>query len=140
MMPLHSYILCMNIEEDRDETELITSYFQQGFTKLEILEFLKLHGIQSSLSTLKQRLRCLGLRQRVPQDTVELIIEQELAGSKCNVGYRAMWKHVVSEYGIAVQREVVRKLLVKLDPEGVESRAKRRLRRWAYSAKGPNFI
>ena len=81
----------MNIEEEREETELITRYFQQGFTYLEILEFLKLHGLELSLSTLKRRLSCLGLQRRPPhheqvsEETIERIIEHELAGSKCNV-------------------------------------------------------
>lgn len=145
-MPLDNYTPCMNIDEGREKTEFIVSYFQQGFTNFEILEFLKLHGIELSLSTLKRRLQCLGLRRRmlpheeVSQETVEIIIEQELAGSKCNVGYRKMWKHLKAKYGIAVKRDVVRKCLAKLDPLGVESRTKKRLRRRAYSSRGPNFI
>ena len=31
-------------------------------------------------------------------------------------------------------------LLRELDPEGVESRKKKRLRRSAYQAKGPNYV
>ncbi|XP_028390702.1 uncharacterized protein LOC114515612 [Dendronephthya gigantea] len=147
-MPLNDYIPCMNVDRrhGRDETELITSYFQQGFTNHEILEFLKLHGIEFSLSTLKRRLRILGLRRRVPaeeqltQEEIECIVEIELAGSKCNVGYRKMWKHISTKYGITVRRDVIRKCLVKLDPQGVQSRAKKRLRRRAYSSRGPNHI
>ena len=129
-MPLNNYTPCMNVDQRRDETELITSYFQQGFTNVEILEFLKLHGIEFSSSTLKRRLQSLGLRRRI----------YHLSGSKCNVGYRKMWKHVMTKYGIAVQRDFIRKCLVKLDPRGVENRSKRRLRRRAYSPRGPNHI
>ena len=43
----------MNITQETNEIELITSYFQQGITNLEMLEFLKLHGIEMGLSTLK---------------------------------------------------------------------------------------
>jgi arginine repressor len=57
----------MNVYQRRDETELITSYFQQGFTNIEILEFLKLHGIKFSSSTLKRRLQSLGLQRDVYQ-------------------------------------------------------------------------
>lgn len=138
-MPLDNYIPCMNVDQRRggNETELITSYFQQGFTNIEILEFLKLHGIELSLLTLKRRLTNLGLQRRVPaqeqlsQEEIERIVENELAGSKCNVGYRKMWKHISTKYGIAVRRDVIRKCLVKLDPQGVESRTRRRLRRRA---------
>ena len=66
-MPLDNYIPCMNIEEEREETVLIRKYFQQGFTCLEVLEFLKLHGLELSLSTLRRRLCCLGLQRRLPQ-------------------------------------------------------------------------
>ena len=47
----------------------------------------------------KRRLYRLELRRRLPpheqisQETIEPIIEHELAGRKCNVGYRKMWKH-----------------------------------------------
>ena len=144
-MPLDNYIPCMNIEEEREETELIRKYFQQGFTYLEILKFLKLHGLELSLSTLKRRLCCLGLRRRLPQHEqiseaeIQHIIEHVLAGSKCNIGYGKMWRHVNSTYGISVQREV-QKCLKKLDRQGVNSRRKRRLPRRAYSCRGPNHI
>ena len=136
----------MNITQETNEIELITSYFQQGITNLEMLEFLKLHGIEMSLSTLKRRLYRLEVRRRLPpheqisQETIEPIIEHELAGSKCNVGYRKMWKHITTKYGVSVKREMVRKCLLKLDPEGVDSRRNRRLRRRAYSSLGPNHI
>jgi hypothetical protein len=74
------------------------------------------------------------------QEDIERIVEHELSGSKCNVGYRKMMKHVMAKYGIAVQTEVIQKCLVNLDPRGVESRSKRGLRRRAYSSRGPNHI
>jgi hypothetical protein len=51
-----------------------------------------------------------------------------------------MWKHIKSKYDIVVKRSAVQKSLAKLDPEGVKNRTRRRLRRRAYSSKGPNFI
>ena len=42
--------------------------------------------------------------------------------------------------GLIVKRETVRKLLVELDPVGVETRKKKRLRRRVYAGNGPNFI
>ena len=91
-------------------------------------------------------MKLLGLKRRAqpqdetPQETIECILEHELAGSKCNVGYRKMWKHIKSKYDIVVKRSAVQKSLAKLDPEGVKNRTRRRLRRRAYSSKGPNFI
>ena len=65
-MPLPVYSPCMNASgvSTDDQLELISSYFKQGYTNLEMLEFLKLHGITISISTLKRRLRSLGLSRR----------------------------------------------------------------------------
>ena len=50
-----------------DSLELVSQYFKQGYNNLEMLEFLKLHGTNISLSTLKRRLTSLGLsRSFVP--------------------------------------------------------------------------
>ena len=116
------------MSKEETKQNFITSHFQQGFTNFEILEFLKLHGIEFSSCTLKRRLKSLGLSRRIPaddqvsRDDIEHIVEYELSGSKCNVGYRKMWKHVMKKYGIAVQRDVIQKCLIKLDPEGVKRR------------------
>jgi hypothetical protein len=46
-----------------------TSYFQQGFTNVEILEIPEaMHGIDFSSSTLKASLQSLALRRRIPAD------------------------------------------------------------------------
>jgi len=60
-----------------DQLELISSYFKQGYSNLEILEFLKLHGITIIMSTLKRRLRTLGLSltANMPLDELKEIIE-----------------------------------------------------------------
>ena len=63
-MPLPIYSACMNVSETIGEDELIINYFKQDYTNLEILEFLKLHNIEISLSTLKRRLQAYGLRRR----------------------------------------------------------------------------
>jgi len=36
-----------------DSLELVSQYFKQGYQNLEILEFLKLHGMNITLLTLK---------------------------------------------------------------------------------------
>ncbi|PFX12696.1 hypothetical protein AWC38_SpisGene23301 [Stylophora pistillata] len=125
-----------------DQLELISSYFKQENSNLEILEFLKLQGITISISTLKRRLRTLGLLRcpmNKPLDELKRIIERELGGSGCFVGYRRVWARLRKE-GYMVKRITVMKLLRELDPEGVESRKKKRLRRRIYHAKGPNFV
>ena len=52
-----------------DEETLITEYFNQGYSHLEILGFLLLHIIVISHRTLKRRLQKLGLRRRIPQSS-----------------------------------------------------------------------
>ncbi|PFX11893.1 hypothetical protein AWC38_SpisGene24237 [Stylophora pistillata] len=143
-MPLPVYSPCMNVNSvlQDDQLELISSYFKQGYSNLKILEFLKLHGITISISTLKRRLRTLGLSRRpmnIPLDELKRIIERELGGSGCFVGYRRIWARLRKK-GYLVKRITVMKLLRELDPEGVESRKKKRLLRRIYHAKGPNFI
>ena len=124
-----------------DSLELVSRDFKQGYNNLEILEFLKLHGINISLSTLKRRLTSLGLSRRrfVSDDELRRAVEKELGRSGCFVGYRKMWA-LLRMKEIIVKRARVMTLLRELDPNGVESRRKKRLRRRAYHAKGPNFV
>ncbi|XP_078360565.1 uncharacterized protein LOC144644881 [Oculina patagonica] len=51
-----------------------------------------------------------------------------------------MHKRLRVDYGLVVSREAVRHALKLLDPDGVERRSQHKLKRRAYSAKGPNFI
>ena len=44
------------------------------------------------------------------------------------------------KYGFAVARETVRIILKVPDPNGVETRSRRRLRRREYRGRGPNFV
>ena len=88
----------MKLEENATEEELICNYFKQGYNNQEILDFLTLHGIFMSLSTLKQRMRALKLVRReanmehnVSPDDLKKVIEKEMAGSGCLIGYRKMW-------------------------------------------------
>ncbi len=144
-MPLPNYPPCMEATDTSNTDELIQNYFNQGYTNLEIIEFLSLHDVTLSLSTLKRRLQDLQLRRRssshvhvVSADELKLAIQEELVGSGCVVGYRKMWKRLKSQ-GLIVKRSRVMQCLRELDPEGVNDRTKKRLRRRAYHSKGPNF-
>ena len=94
-MPLPVYTQCMrgNDGSPKDSLERLFQYFKQSYNNLEILEFLKHHGINISLSTLKRRLTCLGLSRRsfVSDDELRSAIEKELGRNGCFVGYRKMW-------------------------------------------------
>ena len=132
----------LNNAASDDQLELVSSYFRQGFNNLEILEFLKLHGITLSLSTLKRRLQTLGLSRRatnVSDDELKEAIQRELSGSGCFVGYRRLWARLRRK-GYFVKRATVMTILRELDPEGVESRKRKRLHRRTCEVKGPNFV
>ena len=133
-MSLPNYSPCMTLEENSAEEELISSYFKQGYSNQEIIEFLKLHGIFLSLSTLKRRMQVLKLARReakmkyvVSDDDLKRAIEQEIAGSVCFIGYRKMWARL-RKRGVLVKRDRVMIFLKELDPEGVESGKRKRLR------------
>ena len=51
-----------------------------------------------------------------------------------------MVQRLRNDYGLVVDKETVRLILKTLDPEGVERRSRRRLKRRKYYAKGPNYI
>ena len=85
---------CTNVHgETIGEDELVVNYFKQGYANLEILEFLKLHNTEISLSTLKRRLQAHGSRRRlhgrvVPNRGLYGVIEKELSGSGSYIDHR----------------------------------------------------
>lgn len=124
---------------------LIKQYFHQAFTNKEILCALLLkHNINLSLRHLKRLLKKMGLRRSLPgsiESPVQLITEAivcELQGSGCSLGYRAMWHRLVHDYKLYVKRKTVLELLWQLDPEGVQQRKSKRLRRRVYTSPGPS--
>ena len=77
---------------DANEDSLIEYYFHEECSNIEILAFLNLkHNINISLSTVKRRLRSLGLRRRVPRgylnnEYVREEVGRQLVGSGQNLG------------------------------------------------------
>ena len=124
--------------------DLIESYFHLGLEYTEILLFLVFsHGINLSLRQLKRILKAKGLgRRRNASDLREVVqaVEEELRGSGSNIGYRQMTQRLVNDHRLVVGKETVRELLNILDPEGVEIRARHRLKRRQYITKGPNHL
>ena len=123
---------------------MIEDYFGLGFSYSEVLSFLQVyHGIRLSLRHLKRILKKRGLRRRNIQSNVETVIdavEHELQWSGSTIGYRQMHQRMLSDHGVVIDRETVRRIIKGLDPEGVEMRSKRRFRRRRYVASGANFI
>ena len=109
-------------KEDRDA--LIEDYFGLGFSYSELLSFLLVyHGIRLRLRHLKRILKKCGLRRRNIQSNVERVIdavEHELQWSGSTIGYRQMHQRMLSDHGVVIDRETVRRIIKGLDPEGVE--------------------
>ncbi|KAJ8914173.1 hypothetical protein NQ315_016252 [Exocentrus adspersus] len=114
------------------QENLVEQYFSLGLQQREILTFLRsLHNIDISLRTLKRILRKLNLRRRKNYTNIHQVIrfiEQKWIHLKC------------MQNGFVVTQNVVRELLKLLDPDGVEIRKRKRLRRRQYSSKGANFV
>ena len=125
--------------------ELVASYFRQQYKNKEILMALaSVHGIIISLATVERILKRLGLKRKVPitdelLNAAVLQIEAEISESGCNIGYRNMWKRLRRK-GIFIPMNTVRKAMKELDPEGVQRRRMKRLRRRSYVNPGPNFV
>ena len=90
--------------------------------------------------TLRSRLRSYGLKRRQPDyniDEIRELIQEKLRGPACMGEYRSIW-HALRISGYQVPRRVVEQLMRELDPEGIEIRRSRRLRRRIYRVPGPN--
>ena len=55
-------------------------------------------------------------------------------------GFRQLKSHLRRKYNLQVTRDTVMKYLCIIDPEGVECRKRRRLKRRRYITTGPNFL
>ena len=124
--------------------ESIIRYFCEGFSYMEMIELLnRSHNIAISLSTLKRFLRNNDLRRRpLPHlscsaEQLKNAIENQLNSSAAQLGYRRMHKVLLNQ-GLLCRRTDVRLMLKDLDPENVDLRRKRRLRRRKYVNPGPN--
>ncbi|XP_035990558.1 uncharacterized protein LOC118562959 [Fundulus heteroclitus] len=123
--------------------DLIKLYFSIGFSNKEILMLLaQNHRIVLSIRTLKRHCRELGLFRRKHHsdlNDVKAFLQQELQHDGQMQGYR--WLHLRAvQNGLVVQQDTIRQIIKFLDPEGVELRRTRRLRRRQYNTKGPNAL
>ncbi len=123
--------------------DIIEDYFRRGFTNREIIILLEeSHKIKLSFRTLERTLCRKQLwRRRNKTDEAEVarFIHQQLQTSGRQHGYR--WMHQKCWLsGIITDRETVRQLMRLLDGQGVDLRARGRLRRRMYNSRGPNYV
>ena len=133
-----------NQEQELGRNEAIVNYFRLGYTAPEIMAFLvTLHGVRLSLRQLRRILRSHGCRRRenpTDMDDVVQAIEEKLRESGRILGYRAMHQRLTNERNLVFTRDIVRRVLKILDPEGVEARSRHKLRKRKYHTKGPNYL
>ncbi len=125
-----------------DVEDLVKSYFGLGFSNKEILCLLAhQHGVIISKRTLQRLCGKMYLFRRTNQTDIEEIasfVQSEMATSGRLQGYR--WLHLRAIRGYVVSQETMRMVIKEIDPEGVELRHARRLRRRQYFSRGPNAL
>ena len=128
-----------NGNQDRNYLE----YFRLGFNYTEILSFLALyHGVHLSLRHLKKILVSQGLCRKKIQSRVERAvdaIDQELQSRGSCIWYWQMHQRLLKDHRLLIDRETDQHLVKGVDPEGVELRSRKQLKRRKYVAAGPNF-
>ena len=116
--------------------------FHRGYQYDVIVALLEKNGHKMHLRKLKRRLSDLGLRRKghdVNESEIELLIRREVEGAGRLAGYRNIWHALRLRHHVYVPRSLVARLLKKIDPDGVEDRRARRLRRRQYLSPGTNF-
>lgn len=136
-------LMIVHTFQKKTTEELVQEYFSLGFTQAEILAYLNLlHNIKISHRSLKRLQSKLKLYRRKKFSKIEDVIkflEEELQKASQLHGYR--WFHLKClQNNLVVTQEIVRELLLYLDPKGVEIRKRKRLRRRQYHNKGPNYL
>ena len=127
-----------------DTNRFIYFYFSIGLTYKEIICFLGLqHRIFISERTLKRKVASMNLYRRKNKKTslisVSEVLFKLIMADGMQSGYRWMYQRCLLA-GYRVSRLTVSGLLSILDPEGVELRRRKILRRGKYYAKGPNYL
>ena len=126
------------------ETEkAIKLYFDLGLNFGDILHCLAQNdGIIISKSTLERTLKRIGLYRRKHKTDllqVALFIQEEVEKSGQLHGYKFIHLKCIHK-GYVVTQETVRHLLHIIDPVGVATRSRNRLRRRRYINDGPDFM
>ena len=123
----------------------IKKLFHKRFYYKEICQIMKnKYDFDITLPTIKRLFKQLNLKRynanESPFEEIVLAIIIELQDSGANLGYVAMWKRLIKEYHLTVKQKTVLKILRVIDPEGVEARKRKRLKRRVYINPGPNQI
>ena len=97
-----------------------------------------------SVRTLKRKLKSMNLRRKnsidfEDQDHIRQVIRDEMSGPGSLGGYRTIWHALRLRHQLHVPRSFVANVMKEIDPDGVEARKKRKLRRRTFFSEGPNY-
>ena len=147
VLPNYTPALPQNVAMHMGKDELVRHYFEQGYSNDEIACFLAMHhGIVLCIRTIKRILKRLNLkraskRNQSPLESIVRAIVQEIVNSSGSfLGYRQLTQRLRRKYKLNVTRDLIMRYVRVIDPEGVNNRRKRRLKRRKYTNLGPNFL
>ena len=128
-----------------DVDELVRHYFSLDFTVSDICGFLLfIHHVAVSTRTIKRILKKkLGFKRRGLESPIEDIVRNILELQRqgySNLGHKAMWKLLNTQYRLRVTQETTRVVLKCIDPAVVALRSRHCLQRRKYGSQGPSFI
>ena len=130
-------------EREASVNELIQGYFHRGYPYQAIVGLLeKQDGVRMHVRTLKRKLKDLGLKRKAAnhdENIIRELIKQEMQGAGSLAGYRYIWHALRLRHHVNVPRSQVASIMKEIDPQGVQERRSRRLKRRAYVSYGPNF-
>jgi len=122
-------------------SDVLKLLYGEGLLLNDIAVLIRHAGYNVSDRHLRRTLAKLGLQRRRFSDIADVAayISNALDGYGSLHGYRFMYERCLAN-GLRPRKEDVRLLLRALDPEGVNFRKARRLKRRTYFASGPNYI
>ncbi|XP_062522376.1 uncharacterized protein LOC134197129 isoform X2 [Corticium candelabrum] len=127
-----------------DLTSLVTKLHRDGVKLKDMKRVVEDRmEIKLSIHQIKRLCKLLGLNRKrnyAPIERAEAAVKAEKASSGENLGYRGLWKRLQVKHKLLVPRDVVMELNQKIDPEGVQLRLARKLKRRKYYNKGPNYV
>ncbi|KAI7963851.1 hypothetical protein MJO29_004278 [Puccinia striiformis f. sp. tritici] len=128
----------------------IRTYFERGLTDAQIHHALTTsHDYTQSIRTLERKIQSMSLTRRtddldnnkVDMNTVVSCIEElHNTPEGRNAGYHKIRQLLQTKYGLSVHNITMAMINRTLDPEGVDNRSKRVLKRRVFHVPGPNYI
>ena len=134
---------------DTDLASQMKEYTKQGFTRKEMLDYLREMFPQYpwSVRSLDRRLRFFNIYKNesdIKMEDVKAAVEQELEGPGKLLGYRLLHKKIRQRYDLLCTREQVYHVMCETDPEGLAARGnvgqRRKKKKGNFTSLGSNWV